>query len=96
MEINGPRTRSQPQVVATGNCKVKVTFRAIEGGPHKIRVFFNGIPVSSSPFSANFTYGNISANWEQLGLIPARKAVTFIVDPHGAAKAEVVVRILGK
>ena len=96
MEIYGPRTKSQPRVVANGSRRAEVTFRTIEGGPHKVHVFFNDISVSGSPFSANFTYGNISANWEQLRLIPVRKAATFMVDPHVAPNAEIAVNILGK
>ena len=73
-----------------------MTFKTIEGGPHKVHVFFNDIEVSRSPFSSNFTYENISVNWVQLRLIPARKTATFMIDPQGAPDAGVAVRILGE
>ena len=96
VEVHGHRTKSQPRAIADGRSASEVTFRTIEGGPHKIHVFFNRIPVPGSPFSAKFFYGNIFANWEQLQLIPARKAATFMMDPRGATTAEVAVRILGE
>lgn len=50
---------------------------------------------TGSPFAANFTYSNISSNWEQLRLIPVRKVAAFELDPRGAPNAEVVVTIAG-
>lgn len=45
VEVMGPRSKSQPKVVADGNNNAEVTFRTIEGGAHMIKVFFNGIAV---------------------------------------------------
>ena len=45
VEVTGPRTKSQPRVVADGNSTAEVTFRTVEAGEHKVKVFFNGIPV---------------------------------------------------
>ncbi len=96
MEVTGPHTKSQPRVVAQGNSTAEVTFRTVEAGQHNVKVFFNGIPVPASPLSANFAYSDITANWEQLRLIPARRLATFEMNPHGSADAEVKVTATGE